>query len=348
MLKRKILVTGGTGFIGSHTVCHLLEQGCEVISVDNLSNSFESVNHRIELISGKKPVFINADLCDEQETLRIFTENPGITGIIHFAAFKSVNESVQDPLKYYRNNLGSLTSILKAAVECRIESFVFSSSCTVYGQPEKLPVTEHTAVQKPSSPYGNTKKISEEILRDFCSVHPDFKVIALRYFNPIGAHPSGFIGELPVGVPNNLIPYLTQTAFGVRKELKVFGDDYHTPDGSAIRDYIHVVDLAEAHGLALEHLEKHSNIPSFDVFNLGTGKGYSVLEIVETFQKATGVAVPFSIADRRPGDVEKIWADPTKARIELGWKASRTLEEMLIDSWRWENYYRNTVHKEVL
>ncbi len=342
MNKRKILITGGTGYIGSHTVCRMLENGDEVVSADNLSNSYEDVNERIEKITGKRPVFVNTELCDPCAVKSLFSAHPDISGIIHFAAFKSVGESVLEPLKYYRNNLNALVNVLQEAVSHNVRSFVFSSSCTVYGQPSSLPVSELSPVQQAWSPYGNTKKICEEILRDFCSVNHNFHVVSLRYFNPIGAHPSGLIGELPVGIPNNLLPFLTQTAIGIQQQLQIFGGDYQTPDGTAIRDYIHVEDLAEAHINALDYSENTKKKSCFEVFNLGTGRGYSVLEIVNTFQKVNGVKIPYRITERRLGDVEQIWADPSKASKVLGWKAKRSLEDMLRDAWKWEQFYRRS------
>lgn len=342
-MKGKILVTGGTGYIGSHTVCQLLTSGWNVVSVDNLSNSYEDVNERIEIITGRKFHFIKADVCNPHEVGMVFDLHPDISGIIHFAAYKSVGESVLQPLKYYFNNISALVNLLVVAKNTNVNSFVFSSSCTVYGQPEKLPVNENSPVQQPESPYGNTKKISEEILRDFTAANSGIKVISLRYFNPIGAHPSGMIGELPIGIPNNLMPFITQTAIGIRDELKIFGGDYSTPDGTAIRDYIHVIDLADAHLSALERMINNRMKSDYEVFNLGTGEGYSVLQIVRTFMEATGKKVPFSIVDRRSGDVEQIWADPSLANRELGWKTLKSLNEMMTDSWKWENFYRSSV-----
>jgi len=343
MTKGKILVTGGTGYIGSHTVCQLLTEGYDVISVDNLSNSFEDVNVRIEQITSKKVTFIQADLCNKFIVQTLFNEHTNIEGIIHFAAFKSVSESVEQPLKYYENNIQSLINLLDVVCHKNIKSFVFSSSCTVYGQPPKLPVSETSPVQKPFSPYGNTKKIAEEILQDFSNCYPDVKISILRYFNPIGAHPSGLIGELPLGIPNNLMPYITQTAYGLRKQLHIFGGDYNTPDGTAIRDFIHVMDIADAHLSALDRILKNKAKQNIEIYNLGTGKGYSVLQIVQTFIRITGIDVPFQITDRREGDIEQIWADPTLANVELGWKTNRTLEDMITDSWKWENYFRKTI-----
>ncbi len=339
-MGKKILVTGGTGYIGSHTVVELQESGYEVIVIDNLSNSGIEVLDNIEKITGKKPEFENFDLAERDKTLAFFRRNTDVGAIIHFAASKAVGESVEKPLHYYRNNLVSLMNLLECQLKFSIPNIVFSSSCTVYGQPEQLPVTEKTPRQDAESPYGNTKRISEDILNDTAAVHPDLQVIALRYFNPIGAHPSAWIGELPRGVPQNLVPFITQTAAGIRKELKVFGDDYNTPDGSAIRDYINVVDLARAHVTAIQRLLQKRNNANYEVFNLGTGKGLSVLEIVNSFQKATGIKLNYRIVDRRPGDVEKIWADTTYANETLGWKARKSLEETLLSAWNWEKHVR--------
>jgi len=346
MSKGKILVTGGTGYIGSHAVCQLLSAGYNVVSADNLSNSFEDVNERIVQITGKSFDFHKTDFCNENEVESIFAKHPDISGIIHFAAYKSVGESVQQPLKYYHNNLTSLAVLLKIARQNNVLPFVFSSSCTVYGQPNTLPVDESSPVQQPWSPYGNTKKISEEVLGDFSIANPDFQIIALRYFNPIGAHPSGIIGELPIGIPNNLLPYVTQTAFGIRECLQVFGGDYNTPDGTAIRDYIHVLDLANAHVFALDRILHQKMKSNLEVFNLGTGTGYSVAQIIETFERVNNLKVNHKIVDRRPGDVEKIWANPQLANNELGWKTVYNLDDMLKHAWAWENYYRNSIQKK--
>lgn len=343
MLKEKILVTGGTGYIGSHTVCQLLADGYEVISVDNLSNSFEDVNERIAKITGKHPVFVKADLCNKEQIKIIFEEHCDIQGIIHFAAYKSVGESVQKPIRYYMNNLTALMNLLELSSQNAVKSFVFSSSCTVYGQPEILPVTERTPLQQPCSPYGNTKKISEEILKDFSLSNPDIHIVALRYFNPAGAHPSGLIGELPIGIPDNLVPYITQTASGIREQLHIFGDDYLTPDGTAIRDYIHVMDLADAHLKALDRIHSGNMKSGYEVFNLGTGEGYSVMQVVKAFIEATGVNVPYTISDRRPGDIEQIWADPSLANRELHWKTKKGLKDMMLDAWKWEQFYRTSL-----
>ena len=339
-MNNKILVTGGTGYIGSHTVVELQEAGYEVVVVDNLSNSGIEVLGNIEKITGKKPAFEKFDLSDREKTEDFFKRNTDIEAIIHFAASKAVGESVEKPLHYYRNNLVSLMNLLDCQLKFKIQHIVFSSSCTVYGQPDKLPVTENTPRKDAESPYGNTKRVNEDILNDTIKAHPQLKGIALRYFNPIGAHPSALIGELPLGVPQNLVPFITQTAAGIREELKVFGDDYDTPDGSAIRDYINVVDLAKAHVVAIERLLHEKNKQNYEVFNLGTGKGISVLEMVTGFEKATGVKLNYKIVGRRAGDIEKIWADTTFANEELGWKAEKDLEETLLSAWEWEKKVR--------
>ncbi len=337
----KILVTGGTGYIGSHTVVELQEAGYEVVIVDDLSNSEKKVLDNITKITGKKPYFEQFDLSDAQKTDDFFSKNTDIEAIIHFAAFKAVGESVEKPLEYYRNNLVSLINILECQNKYNIPNIVFSSSCTVYGQPEKLPVTEDTPRQDAESPYGNTKKVNEDILHDAVAAYPQLKAIALRYFNPIGAHPSALIGELPLGVPNNLVPFITQTLAGIRSELKVFGDDYDTPDGSAIRDYINVVDLSKAHVVAIERLLQNKNKANYEIFNIGTGNGLSVLEIVNGFERVTGKKLPHKIVGRRAGDIEKIWADTTYANNELGWKAEKSLDETLLSAWNWEKNIRN-------
>lgn len=339
-MAQKILVTGGTGYIGSHTVVELQNAGYEVIIVDDLSNSNIEVLENISKISGKKPEFEQFDLADAGKTDDFFKRNPDIAAIIHFAASKAVGESVQKPLLYYRNNLVSLMNLLECQLKYKVPNIVFSSSCTVYGQPDVLPVTEQTPRKDAESPYGNTKRVNEDILSDTIKANPKIKGIALRYFNPIGAHPSALIGELPLGVPQNLVPFITQTAAGLRDELKVFGDDYDTPDGSAIRDYINVVDLAKAHVVAIERLLTGKNKSNYEVFNLGTGTGLSVLEIVTGFEKATGVQLNYKIVARRAGDIEKIWADTTYANEELGWKAEKGLEETLLSAWNWEKNVR--------
>ena len=339
-MANKILVTGGTGYIGSHTVVELQESGYEVIVVDNLSNSSIDVLDNIEKISGIKPVFEQFDLADAVKTDDFFSRNSDIDAIIHFAASKAVGESVEKPLLYYRNNLVSLMNLLDCQLKYNVANIVFSSSCTVYGQPDVLPVTEETPRKDAESPYGNTKRVNEDILNDTIAANPVLKGIALRYFNPIGAHPSALIGELPLGVPQNLVPFITQTAAGLRDELKVFGDDYDTVDGSAVRDYINVVDLAKAHVVAIERLLGNKNKKNYEIFNLGTGNGASVLEIVNGFEKATGVKLNYKIVDRRAGDIEKIWADTTFANQELGWKAEKGLEETLLSAWNWEKKVR--------
>ncbi len=339
-MSKKILVTGGTGYIGSHTVVELQESGYEVLVIDNLSNSGIEVLDSIKGITGIKPSFEKFDLADKQKTDDYFNRNPGIVAIIHFAASKSVNESVEKPLHYYYNNLVSLMNLIECQLKFDVRYMVFSSSCTVYGQPDSLPVTETTPRRDAESPYGNTKKISEDMMSDTIAANPQLKGIALRYFNPVGAHPSALLGELPLGIPQNLVPFITQTAAGVREELKVFGDDYQTPDGSAIRDYINVVDLAKAHVLAIERLLQDSNKKNFEVYNLGTGQGVSVLEMVKGFEKATGVKLNYKIVGRRAGDIEKIWADTTLANVELGWKAEKELEETLTSAWEWEKRLR--------
>lgn len=331
----KILVTGGTGYIGSHTVVELQAKDHEVVIVDNLSNSQIEVLGNITSISGIKPEFEKLDLSDREKTLDFFRRHSDIDAIIHFAAYKAVGESVEKPLMYYQNNLFSLVNILDGMIENNIETIVFSSSCTVYGQPEELPVSEDAPVQKAISPYGNTKQISEEIIGD--TVHASkLRAILLRYFNPIGAHESAKIGELPLGVPNNLVPFITQTAIGIRELLKVFGDDYPTPDGTPIRDYIHVVDLAKAHVIAVDRMLEEKNKKNLEIFNLGTGNGYSVLEVINSFEKVTGEKLNYKIVDRRPGDVTEVWADTRFANKELGWKAEKGIDEMTLSAWKWE------------
>jgi UDP-glucose 4-epimerase len=335
-MKKQILVAGGAGYIGSHTTVELQNSGFEVIIADNLSNSKIEVLDGIEAITGVRPIFEKIDLSKEDQTAEFFKKYPNLSAIIHFAANKAVGESVAKPLMYYRNNLNSLMNILEAMKEHNIPNLVFSSSCTVYGQPDNLPVTEATPRKEAESPYGNTKSISEDIIRDTVKAHSNLKGIALGYFNPIGAHPSSKIGELPLGVPNNLIPFLTQTVAGIRPELSVFGNDYNTPDGSCIRDYINVVDLAKAHVIAIERLLLDQNASNYEYFNVGTGEGVSVLEIIEGFERATGEKVPHKIVDRRAGDIEKIYADTTYANNELGWKAESTLDETLLSAWKWQ------------
>ncbi|MDB5013082.1 MAG: UDP-galactose 4-epimerase [Daejeonella sp.] len=336
-MSNKILVTGGTGFIGSHTVVELLNAGYTPIIVDNLSNSSEKILDQIEKITGVKPEFHNFDLCDEKLTIDFVSQNPDITGVIHFAAFKAVGESVQKPLEYYRNNFYSLINLLTAYAKSRV-NFVFSSSCTVYGQPDVLPVTEEAPVKKAQSPYGNTKQISEEILEEYSAVHPDLKVTSLRYFNPVGAHETALIGELPIGVPQNLVPFITQTAIGKREKLTVYGNDYDTPDGSCVRDYIHVVDLAKAHVAAIKKMEQQTERSNYDVFNIGTGKGSTVLEVINAFEAVSGEKLNYVIGPRREGDVEKVYGDVTKSNKELGWKTELDVNEMMRSAWAWEKY----------
>lgn len=331
----RILVTGGTGYIGSHTVVELQKSGYEVVIIDNLFNSEQWIVEHIEKITGKRPEFHQFDLTDEQKTAQFFKENNDLEGVIHFAAFKAVGESVKNPLKYYNNNLKSLFNILLAMQENSISNFVFSSSCTVYGEPDSLPVKESSPVKEALSPYGNTKQISEEVIHD-ATKSSDIKAVSLRYFNPIGAHDSIEIGELPLGVPDNLVPYITQTAIGKRKQLSVFGDDYNTPDGTCIRDYIHVVDLAQAHVVAIKRLMDEKNKSPFEVFNLGTGNGYSVLQAIKAFEKVSGQKLNYKIVERRSGDVEKVYADTKFANEELGWKTKRNLEDMMKSAWEWE------------
>ncbi|MDH6533919.1 UDP-glucose 4-epimerase GalE [Parabacteroides sp. 52] len=335
-MKKKILVTGGTGYIGSHTVVELQNAGYEVVIIDNLSNSNIEVLDGIEKISGIRPVFAQLDLNDKEGVRNVLKENPGIKGIIHFAASKAVGESVHKPLLYYRNNLVTLVNLLDLMPEFHIDGIVFSSSCTVYGQPDILPVTEDAPIKPALSPYGNTKQINEEIIRDCIHADLPFKSIILRYFNPIGAHPSAEIGELPNGVPQNLVPFVTQTAMGIRKELSVFGDDYDTPDGSCIRDYINVVDLAKAHVIAIDRMLENKSDEKLEIFNLGTGRGVSVLELIHAFEKGTGVKVPYKIVDRREGDIEKVWANPVHANTVLGWTAKETVEDTLVTAWNWQ------------
>lgn len=337
-MKETILVTGGTGFIGSHTVVELQQAGYNVVIIDNLSNSKADVVDGIEKITGIRPAFENVDCCDMKSMENVFNKYNSIKGIIHFAASKAVGESVQKPLLYYRNNILSLINILELMSQHGVKGIIFSSSCTVYGQPspENLPVTENAPIQKALSPYGNTKQINEEIIQDYIHSGAPIKSIILRYFNPIGAHPTAHIGELPNGVPMNLIPFVTQTAIGIRKQLKIFGNDYNTPDGTCIRDYIYVVDLAKAHVKAMERILEDKGTDSVEIFNMGTGRGVSTLEVVEGFEKATGVKVNWEYAPRREGDIEKVWADPAKANNVLGWKAETSLEDTLRSAWKWQ------------
>lgn len=337
---KQILVTGGTGYIGSHTTVELQNAGYEVIIVDDLSNSSVDVLDGIEKITGIRPAFEQFDLVDKTKVDEFFAKYPDIQAIIHFAASKAVGESVEKPLLYYRNNLVSMINLLECQVKYGVNNIVFSSSCTVYGQPDQLPVTEMTPRKDAESPYGNTKRVNEDILHDAIVANPRIQGIALRYFNPVGAHSSALIGELPLGVPANLVPFITQTAAGLRDELKVFGNDYDTPDGSAIRDYINVVDLAKAHVVAVERLLEKKNKASYEIFNLGTGTGVSVLEAVNAFEKSTGVKLKYKIVGRRAGDIEKIWADTSYANHELGWKAETGIEETMLSAWKWEKKLR--------
>ncbi len=335
-MDKQILVTGGTGYIGSHTVVELQNNGYQVIIADNLSNSKIEVLDGIEAITGIKPLFEKVDLSVRKESIAFFQKHTNIGAIIHFAANKAVGESVEKPLMYYRNNINSLMNILDAMKDYNIPNLVFSSSCTVYGQPDKLPVTEETPRKPAESPYGNTKMISEDIINDTINANPELKSIALRYFNPIGAHPTAKIGELPLGVPNNLIPFLTQTVAGMRTELNVFGSDYNTADGSCIRDYINVVDLAKAHVVSIERLLRDKQVNNYEFFNVGTGKGVSVLEIISSFERATGEKVPHKIVKRRAGDVEQIYAETSNANKVLGWKSEATLDDTLLSAWNWQ------------
>ena len=339
----RILVTGGTGYIGSHTVVELMQKGYDVVIVDNLSNSNQAVLDGITAIVGSTPDFVQADCCDQTAMDALFAQYNDIEGVIHFAASKAVGESVEQPLMYYRNNLMSLVTVLEVMKKHNVKNIVFSSSCTVYGQPdaEHLPVDETAPIQKALSPYGNTKQINEEIICDQAHADSSLHATILRYFNPIGAHPSAMIGELPNGVPQNLLPFVTQTAAGLRAELKVFGDDYNTPDGSCIRDYIYVVDLAKAHVKAVERMLAGLPTEQVEVFNLGTGRGLSVLEILRTFMQVTGVNIPYQIVGRREGDIEQVWAKPDKANTVLGWSADTPIEEVLLSAWKWEQKIRS-------
>ena len=339
----RILVTGGTGYIGSHTTVELMQQGYDVVIVDNLSNSNADVLDGIETIVGTRPPFEQVDCNDALAMADVFARYPDIVGVIHFAASKAVGESVEQPLMYYRNNLMSLVTLLEQMKAHNVHNIVFSSSCTVYGQPtpEHLPVDETAPIQVALSPYGNTKQINEEIIQDEAHADKSLRATILRYFNPIGAHPSAMIGELPSGVPQNLLPFVTQTAIGLRKELKVFGNDYNTPDGSCIRDYIYVVDLAKAHVKAVERMLSGNATDQVEVFNLGTGRGLSVLEILKTFMQVTGADVPYQIVGRREGDIEQVWAKPDKANNVLGWSADTPIEQVLLSAWKWEQKLRS-------
>ncbi len=336
----KILVTGGLGFIGSHTVVELQEVGFEVVIIDDCSNASEDVLEGITAISGKRPHFEKMDLRVKHDVLDFFERYPDIAGVIHFAASKAVGESVEQPLLYYENNLNSLIYLLQCLSKKDKAAFIFSSSCTVYGQAEEMPITENAPVKPAESPYGNTKQIGEEIIVDTCKVTPQLKAIALRYFNPIGAHPSAEIGELPIGVPQNLVPFITQAGVGLRDQLSVFGDDYPTPDGTCIRDYIHVVDLAKAHVVALQRILQGKSEGNYEVFNIGTGKGSSVLEVIESFERVSGNSLNYKIVARRPGDITQAYADTTKANEVLGWAAESTLDDAMKSAWDWERKIR--------
>jgi UDP-glucose 4-epimerase len=335
-MKERILVTGGTGFIGSHTVVELQNSGYDVVIVDNLSNSSADVVDGIEKITGIRPDFEQLDCLDYEGLEKVFAKYGDIKSIIHFAASKAVGESVQKPLLYYRNNLVSLINLLELMPKYNVKGIVFSSSCTVYGQPDVLPVTEDAPIKVAESPYGNTKQINEEIIRDTIKSGSPIQAILLRYFNPIGAHPTAIIGEMPNGVPQNLIPFLTQTAIGIREKLSVFGDDYNTPDGSCIRDYINVVDLAKAHVVAIDRILQEKQNEQVEVFNIGTGRGLSVLELIHAFEESTGVKLNYQIVGRRAGDIEQVWANPDKANNVLGWKAESTIEDTLRSAWKWQ------------
>ena len=338
-MSKKILVTGGIGFIGSHTVVELYNAGYEPVIIDNLSNSNIKILDQIEQIIAYRPAFYQFDLCDEKLTKEFIVQNSDIAGVIHFAAYKAVGESVQKPLEYYKNNFFSLINLLEAYKNKPV-NFVFSSSCTVYGQPDVLPVSEDAPIKKAESPYGNTKQVAEEILMETALANKNFNIISLRYFNPVGAHQSALIGELPIGVPQNLVPFITQTAIGKREKVTVFGNTYNTPDGSCIRDYIHVVDLAKAHVAAIKRMESGVNICNYEVYNIGTGIGSSVLEVINAFEKSTGVKLNYVIGDKRGGDVEQVWGDASKSTRELGWTADLELETMMKSAWEWEKYLK--------
>ena len=336
MSKATIMVTGGAGYIGSHTVVELIEQGFTVVVVDDLSNSQSEILSGIEQITGTRPELASFDLCDPIALEKFLDQHNDIQAIIHFAASKAVGESVADPLKYYRNNMFSLINLLLQMKQRNIANLIFSSSCTVYGQPDHLPVTESTPVKPAESPYGNTKQIAEEIIRDTVAAEEPLRAISLRYFNPVGAHASGLLGELPLGTPANLVPFITQTAAGIRPQLRVFGDDYDTADGSCVRDYIHVVDLAQAHIAALNRLLQGKNQERYEHFNVGTGQGQTVLEVIHTFERVNELSLNYEIAPRRAGDIEKIYADTTQANQALGWRAERSLEDMMRSAWQWQ------------
>jgi len=337
----KILVTGGLGFIGSHTVVELQNEGFEVVIIDDLSNSTIEVLNGISSITGITPDFHQSDLKDKSIVQEFFKVHQDIQGVVHFAASKAVGESVEKPLLYYENNINTLVYILQELQKLKSANFIFSSSCTVYGQADELPITENAPIKNAESPYGNTKQIGEEIIKDTCKVTSHLKAIALRYFNPIGAHESSKIGELPIGVPQNLVPFITQTAIGIREQLSVFGDDYPTHDGTCIRDYIHVVDLAKAHVVALQRLIDKSNTSNFETFNVGTGTGSSVLEVIKSFENVSGQKLNYRIANRRTGDIISAYADTTKANTELGWKAKLSLDDAMRSAWKWEQHIKN-------
>ncbi len=341
MAKRKILVTGGAGYIGAHTAMELWQAGYQPVILDNFSRSDDTLVNGLRKLMGEEPLLYTGDCADSEFLNAIFSEHH-IEGVLHFAAFKAVGESVENPLLYYRNNIESLTTLLQVMSGHHISDFIFSSSCTVYGQPEQVPVTEDTPFKRAESPYGATKQMGERILEDVYKL--GFRIISLRYFNPIGAHPSALLGEIPIGPPNNLVPYITQTAIGKRQKLVVFGNDYNTPDGSNVRDFIHVVDLAKAHVKALDLLEKHTSDSYCEVFNVGTGVGVSVLELVQKFQEVTGVPLSWEMGPRRPGDVEITYADPSKANKFLGWRTELSVEDALRDAWRWEQKLKENAH----
>lgn len=348
MSTAKILVTGGIGYIGSHTAVELIKQDFSVVIVDDLSNSQSEILSGIEQISGVRPAFASFDLCDPAALDNFLDQHSDISAVIHFAASKAVGESVANPLKYYRNNMFSLVNLLQQMKQRRIDHLIFSSSCTVYGQPDQLPVTESTPVKSAESPYGNTKQIAEEVIRDTVAAEESLKAISLRYFNPVGAHASGLLGELPLGTPANLVPFITQTAAGIRPQLRVFGDDYDTPDGSCVRDYIHVVDLAKAHIAALNRLREGRHEARYECFNVGTGQGKTVLEVIQAFEKVNDLSLNYEIAPRRPGDVEKIYADTTLANQALDWQATLTLEEMMRSAWQWQqNLMRDDFYLQI-
>lgn len=335
-MAKKIVVTGGTGYIGSHTTVELQQEGFDVIIIDNLCNSEKEVIDGIEKITGIRPEFEEFDLCDRNKVVDFFRNNTDIDAVIHFAALKAVGESVNKPLLYYHNNLVSLMNLLESMNQFKTGGMVFSSSCTVYGQPVRLPVTEKEPLQPAVSPYGNTKQIGEDIIRDAVTSSGNLKAVSLRYFNPVGAHPTALIGELPRGVPENLVPFITQTGIGIRKQLKVFGDNYNTPDGSCIRDYLHVVDLAKAHVAALKRILEGNMKNNYEIFNLGTGTGVSVFEAIKSFERVSGLKLNYKVEGRRAGDIEQIWADPSYANNELKWKTVSTLDEAMKSAWDWE------------